>query len=71
MSTDGVIQLLTYAQAELRPVRLVLRDGEEITGTPSTIDIDPGAYEVFLNPAGDDETEIGVSIAAIVRAEML
>ena len=71
MSTDGVIQLLTYAQAEVRPVRLVLRDGTEVVGTPSSVDTHPTAYEVFLHPAGDADTEIAVSIAAIASAEMI
>jgi len=71
MSTQAVIDLLTFAQADLRAVRLTLRDGTEVTGTPSTIDTDPGASEVFLHPAGDDVTEIAISITEIAKAELL
>jgi hypothetical protein len=71
MSTDGVIQLLTYANDNDCAVRLVLRDGTEVVGTPSSVDIHPTAYEVFLHPAGDDDTEIAISIAAIASAEMI
>ena len=71
MPATDVLHLLTFAQAELRSVRLVLRDGTEVVGTPSTVDPDPGAYEVFLHPAGDDETEIALSIAEIRTAELL
>lgn len=71
MSAAAVLDVLTYAQAHLRPVRLVLRDGSEVAGTPSTVDPHPAALEVFLHPAGDDDTEIGVTLTAIAKAELL
>ena len=71
MNTTAIIELLGYANGNDCAVRLVLRDGTEVTGTPSSVDVHPTAYEVFLRPGGDDETEIAVSIAAIVSAEMI
>ena len=71
MTTEAILAVLGYANGNDRLVRVVLRDGTEITGTPESVDTHPTAFEVFLHPAGDDETEIGVSLSAIVSAEML
>ena len=71
MTTDAIVELLGFATGNERLVRVVLRDGTEVLGVPSSVDTHPTAYEVFLHPAGDDETEIGVAIAAIVSAEMV
>ncbi|HEY4099972.1 MAG TPA: hypothetical protein VGM20_03750 [Gemmatimonadales bacterium] len=71
MDSAALVSLLTVAQNELRPVRLLLRDGTEVVGTPSSVDTHPTAYEAFLHPAGDDEIEIGVSLSAVVSAEMI
>jgi hypothetical protein len=71
MTTEAVVELLGFATGNERLVHIVLRDGTEVTGTPSSVDTHPTAFEVFLHPDGDDDTEIGVSIAAIVSAEMV
>jgi hypothetical protein len=71
MTTDAIIELLGFANGNDRLVRVVLRDGTEVVGTPSSVDTHLTAYEVFLHPAGDDETEIGISLSAIVAAEMV
>lgn len=71
MTTDAIIELLGYANGNDCAVRVVLRDGTEVLGTPSSVDTHPTAYEVFLHPTGDPDTEIGISIAAIVSVEMI
>jgi hypothetical protein len=71
MPIDAILEVLTYANGNACPVRIVLRDGTEVIGTPSSVDTHPTAYEVFLHPTGDADTEIAVSIAAIVSAEMI
>ena len=71
MTMSAVIEVLSYANGQLLPVRVVLRDGTEVTGIPSSVDVHPTANEVFLHPAGDDETEIGLSLTAIVSAELV
>ena len=71
MTTASIIEVLGYANGNDRAVRVVLRDGTEVIGTPSSVDTHLTAYEVFLRPAGDDDTEIGISLAAIVSAEMV
>jgi hypothetical protein len=71
MNADAVLELLSYANGNDCAVRLVLRDGTEVVGTPTSVDTHPTAYEVFLHPVGDSDTEIAVSIAAIASAEMI
>jgi hypothetical protein len=71
MTTESIIEVLGYANGNEREVRVVLHDGTELTGIPTSVDLHPTANEVFLHPAGDDETEIGISLAAIVSAEMV
>lgn len=71
MTTDAIIEVLGFANGNDRQVRVVLLDGTEVTGTPTSVDLHPTANEVFLHPAGDDDTEIGVSLTAIVSAEMI
>jgi hypothetical protein len=71
ITTDSIIELLGYANGNLLPVRLVLVDGSEVTGVPSSVDLHPTAHEVFLRPDGDDETEIGISLTAVVLAELV
>ncbi|HEY4321127.1 MAG TPA: hypothetical protein VGM77_08085 [Gemmatimonadales bacterium] len=71
MSTDTIIELLGYAQGQECLVRLVLIDGTEVIGVPSSVDLHPTAYEAFIRPDGDDDTEIGISLTAIASAEMV
>jgi hypothetical protein len=71
MTSDAIIEVLGFANGNDRPVRVVLRDGTEVVGIPASVDTHLTAYEVFLHPAGDDDTEIGISLAAIVSAEMV
>ncbi len=70
MTTDSILEVLSFANSNLLAVRLVLRDGSEVSGVPSSVDTHITAHEVFLRPSGDDDTEIGVSFAAIASAEL-
>ena len=71
MQLDTIIEVLTFANSNDRAVRLVLEDGREVLGVPSSVDLEPDAHEVFLKPSGDDETEIAVSLGAIAEAELV
>ncbi len=71
MTTEAILEVLGYANGNMLPVRLVLRDDTEITGVPVSVDDHVAAHEVFLQPAGDDDTEIGVSFEAIRSAELV
>ena len=64
MTTDAITEILGYANGNDLPVRLILRDGSAITGVPSSVDTHVTAQEVFLQLDGDEDTEIGVSLAA-------
>lgn len=71
MELDQILEVLTFANGNDRTVRLVLRDGREVTGTPSSVDAHPTAHEVYLAVGGDDDTEIGVALEAITHAELV
>jgi len=69
--TTAIIETLSYANGHELAVRVVLRDGSEVQGVPSSVDTHITAHEVFLRPVGDEDTEIAVSLAAIVSAELI
>lgn len=71
MQIDAIIEVLGFANGNHRAVRLVMEDGSEVLGVPSSVDLQPDAHEVFLKPSGDDETEIAVSLGAITSAELI
>ena len=71
MELDAIIDILRYANGQELPVQLVLRDGREVHGVPSVVDLHVTAHEIFLRPVHDDGTEIGISIEAIESAELI
>ncbi len=71
MQLDAIIEILGFANGNDRAVRVMLEDGTEILGVPSSVDLHPAAHEVFLKPSGDDETEIAISLGAITAAELI
>ena len=71
MDATRIVEVLGFANGNNRAVRLIMLDGTEVLGVPSSVDLDPEAHEVFLKPSGDDETEIAVSLAAITMAELI
>lgn len=70
MELQAILEVLGFANSIGQGVRLVLTDGSEVVGVPTTVDLEPDANEVFLKPTGDDEAEIGVSIGAITSAQL-
>lgn len=73
MHTEAIIEVLSYASGHDRAVHLVMHDGTVVTAVPTSVDLHPTAYEVFLRPVGDedDPVEIAVSLSAILSAELL
>jgi len=72
MSPEAIIEVLGYANGTSAPVRLMLRDGSELIGVPSSVDTHVAAHEVFLMSSDeDDEMEIAVSLATILSAELI
>ncbi len=71
MELDAILEVLTYANSNEQSVRLTLRDGTEMVGVPSVVDTHPTAHEVYVAVGGDDDTEVGIAIAAITSAELV
>ena len=70
MPYEAIVEVLDFANGNHRPVRLTMHDGTEVFGVPSGVDPEEDAFEVFLRPAGNDETEIAISLSAITSAEL-
>ena len=71
MPYETIVEVLGFANGNSRAVRLIMDDGTEVLGVPSSVDLEEDAHEVFLRPAGDDETEIAISLGAITAAELV
>jgi hypothetical protein len=68
---EDIIALLGYAGGHEQLVRITTRARTEVVGIPMSVDTHVTAHEVYLRPAGDDETEIAVSLAAIEAVELV
>jgi hypothetical protein len=66
-----IVSMLGWAAHNERTVRITTADRSEVVGVPSSLDTDPGALEVYLRPAGADDTEIVVTLTAITTVELL
>jgi hypothetical protein len=71
MTYDDIVALLGYAGGHDQVVRITTRTQTEVVGIPLSVDTHVTAHEVYLRPAGDDETEIAVSLAAIEAVELV
>lgn len=71
MSYENIIALLGYAGGHEQLVRIITSSRTEVVGVPTSVDTHVTAHEVYLRPAGDDETEIAVSLAAIREVELV
>lgn len=71
MEFEAIVEVLGFANSNNKAVRLILNDGTEVLGVPSSVDLEADAMEVFLRPSGDDETEIAVSLGAVTSAELI
>jgi len=71
MTYEDIIALLGYAGGHDQLVRITTRADTEVIGVPLSVDTHITAHEVYLRPAGDDETEIAVSLAAIQAVELV
>jgi hypothetical protein len=70
MKYDEILSLLGYAGDHEHPVRILTSDRTEVIGVPTSLDTHITAHEVYLRPAGHDETEIAVSLGAIHSVEL-
>jgi hypothetical protein len=71
MTYEDIIALLGYAGGHEQLVRITTTTRTEVVGIPTSVDTHVTAHEVYLRPAGDDETEIAVSLAAIREVELV
>jgi len=71
MTYEEVVSLLGYAGDHEQPVRVVLEDGTEIAGVPTSLDTHIAAHEAYLRPLGIEDTELAVSLGDIQRVELL
>ena len=71
MTYEDIVALLGYAGGHEQLVRITTRAHTEVVGIPLSVDTHVTAHEVYLRPAGDDETEIAVSLAAIQEVELV
>ena len=71
MTYEDIIALLGYAGGHEQVVRITTIDRTEVVGVPMSVDTHVTAHEVYLRPAGSDDTEIAVSLAAIEAVELV
>jgi len=71
MKYEDIVALLGYAGGHEQLVRITTQAQTELVGIPLSVDTHITAHEVYLRPAGDDETEIAVSLAAIQAVELV
>ena len=71
MKYEDIVALLGYAGGHEQLVRITTLAQTELVGIPLSVDTHVTAHEVYLRPAGDDETEIAVSLAAIQTVELV
>jgi hypothetical protein len=71
MTYENIISLLGYAGGHEQLVRITTTTKTEVVGIPTSVDTHITAHEVYLRPAGDAETEIAVSLAAIHAVELV
>ena len=71
MTYEDIVALLGYAGGHDQVVRITTKAQTEVVGVPLSVDTHITAHEVYLRPAGDDETEIAVSLAAIQAVELV
>ena len=68
MTYEDIVALLGYAGGHEQKVRITTTDRTEVVGIPMSVDTHITAHEVYLRPAGSDDTEIAVSLGAIRRS---
>lgn len=71
MTYEDIVALLGYAGGHDQLVRITTTARTEVVGIPMSVDTHITAHEVYLRPAGDGETEIAVSLAAIEAVELV
>jgi hypothetical protein len=71
MTYEDIVTLLGYAGGHEQIVRITTTDRAEVVGIPMSVDTDVAAHEVYLRPAGNDDTEIAISLGSIETVELV
>lgn len=71
MTYEDIVTLLGYAGGHEQIVRITTTDRTEVVGIPLSVDTDVAAHEVYLRPAGNDDTEIAISLGSIEGVELV
>jgi hypothetical protein len=71
MDLSQIVSVLGYAGDHDQAVRIRTTTNVEVVGVPTGVDPDVTALEVYLRPAGAEETEIAVSLTAIESVELI
>ncbi len=70
MQYPEILALLSYAGDHGLAVRVTTDGAVEVVGVPTSLDDHVTAHEVYLRPAGADDTEISISLGAIQAVQL-
>jgi hypothetical protein len=68
---EQIVEMLDFAGGQEQMVRITTTDATEVLGVPTSVDTHITAHEVYLRPAGIEDTEIAISLGAIRSIELL
>jgi hypothetical protein len=71
MQYQEILALLSYAGDHGHAVRITIDGAAEVVGVPTSVDDHITAHEVYLRPAGADDTEIAISLGVIRSVQLL
>jgi len=71
MQYQEILALLSYAGDHGQAVRVTTDGAAEVIGIPTSVDDHITAHEVYLRPAGADDTEIAISLSVIRDVQLL
>ena len=71
MQYQEILALLSYAGDHGHAVRVTTDGAAEVVGIPTSVDDHITAHEVYLRPAGTDDTEIAISLSVIRDVQLL
>ena len=71
MTYEDIVCPARLRRGHEQAVRITTTDRTEVVGIPMSVDTHVTAHEVYLRPAGSDDTEIAVSLGAIEAVELV
>ncbi len=71
MTYEQMVEVLDWAGGHDQMVRVVTTDNTIVMGVPTSVDTHITAHEVYLRPAGIDDTEIAISLGDIQMVELV